>query len=50
MLRKRRERFKELCERAEVVEDKNKLNKIAEEINRILNDELDQLTSEYQND
>ncbi len=43
MLRKRRERFKELCEHAEVVEDKNKLSKIAEEIDRILDDELERL-------
>ena len=43
MLRNRRERFKELCEHAEVVEDKNKLSKIAEEIDRILDDELDRL-------
>jgi hypothetical protein len=32
-----------LCEHAEVVEDKNKLSKIAEEIDRILDDELDRL-------
>ena len=43
MLRKSRERFKELCEHAEVVEDTNKLRKIAEEIDRILDDELDRL-------
>jgi hypothetical protein len=43
MLRKSRERFKELCEHAEVVEDKNKLSKIAEEIDRILDDELERL-------
>jgi hypothetical protein len=43
MLRKRRERFKELCEHAEVVEDTNELSKIAEEIDRILDDELDRL-------
>jgi hypothetical protein len=43
MLRKRRERFKELCEHAEVVEDTNKLSKIAEEIDSILDDELDRL-------
>ena len=43
MLRKRRERFKELCEHAEVVEDATKLSKIAEEIGRILDDELDRL-------
>jgi len=43
MLRKRRERFKELCEHAEVVEDATKLSKIAEEIDRILDDELDRL-------
>jgi hypothetical protein len=38
-----RERFKELCEHAEVVEDKNKLSKIAAEIDRILDDELERL-------
>ena len=43
MLRKSRERFKELCEHAEVVEDTNKLGEIAEEIYRILDDELDRL-------
>jgi hypothetical protein len=43
MVRKSRERFKELCENAEVVEDTNKLSKIAEEIDRILADELDRL-------
>jgi hypothetical protein len=43
MLRKSRERFKELCEHAEVVEDTNKLSKIAEEIDHILDDELDRL-------
>jgi hypothetical protein len=43
MLRKSRERFKELCEHAEVVEDFAKLSKIAEEIDRILDDELDRL-------
>jgi hypothetical protein len=43
MLRKSRERFKELCEQAEVVEDKNKLSKIAEEIDRMLDDELERL-------
>jgi hypothetical protein len=43
MLRKSRERFKELCEHAEVVEDTNKLRKIAKEIDRILTDELDRL-------
>jgi hypothetical protein len=43
MLRKSRERFKELCEYAEVVEDKNKLSKIAEEIDSILDDELHRL-------
>jgi hypothetical protein len=43
MLRKSRERFKELCEHAEVVEDKNKLSKIAAEIDRILDDELERL-------
>ena len=43
MLRKSRERFKELCEHAEVVEDTNKLRKIAREIDRILTDELDRL-------
>jgi hypothetical protein len=32
-----------LCEHAEVVEDKNKLSKIAEEIDRILDDELERL-------
>jgi hypothetical protein len=39
----KRERFKELCEHAEVVEDTNKLRKIANEIDRILADELDRL-------
>ena len=43
MLRKTRERFKELCEHAEVAEDKNKLSKIAEEIDDILDDEMDRL-------
>jgi hypothetical protein len=43
MLTKSRERFKELCEHAEVVEDTNRLRKIAEEIDRILDDELDRL-------
>jgi hypothetical protein len=43
MLRKSKERFKELCEHAEVVEDFAKLSKIAEEIDRILDDELDRL-------
>jgi hypothetical protein len=43
MQKKRRERFKELCEHAEVVEDTNKLGKIAKEIDRILDDELDRL-------
>jgi hypothetical protein len=43
MLRRIRERFKELCEHAEVVEDKNKLSKIAAEIDRILDDELERL-------
>jgi len=43
MLRKSRERFKELSEHAEVVEDFAKLSKIAEEIDRILDDELDRL-------
>jgi hypothetical protein len=43
MHRKSRERFKELCEHAEVVEDTNKLSKIAKEIDRILDDELDRL-------
>jgi len=40
MLRKKIKRFKELCEHAEVVEDTNKLNKIAKEIGRILHAEL----------
>jgi hypothetical protein len=43
MLRKSRERFKELCEHAEVVEDTNKLSKIAEEIDSILDNELRRL-------
>jgi hypothetical protein len=43
MVRKSRERFKELCEHAEVEEETNKLSKIAEEIDRILDDELDRL-------
>jgi hypothetical protein len=43
MLRKSRERFKELCEHAEVVEDTNKLGKIADEIDSILDDELRRL-------
>ena len=43
MLRKSRERFKQLSEHAEVVEDKNKLGKIAEEIDSILDDELHRL-------
>jgi hypothetical protein len=43
MLRKSRERFKELCELAEGVEDKSKLSKIAEEIDSILDDELHRL-------
>jgi len=40
MLRTKIERFKELCEYAEVVEDTNKLSKIAKEISRILHVEL----------
>jgi hypothetical protein len=36
----KRERFKELCEHAEVVEDTNKLSKITKEITLILADEL----------
>jgi hypothetical protein len=43
MLRRNRERFKELCEHAEGVEDKSKLSKIAEEIDSILDDELHRL-------
>jgi hypothetical protein len=43
MLRKSRERFKELCEHAAVVEDTNKLSKIVEEIDSILDDELHRL-------
>jgi hypothetical protein len=43
MLRKSRERFKELCEHAEVVEDFAKFSKIAEGIDRILDAELDRL-------
>jgi hypothetical protein len=39
----KRERFKELCEHAEVVEDTNKLSKITKEITRILADELARL-------
>jgi hypothetical protein len=40
MHKDKRERFKELCELAEVQEDTKKLGKIAEEIDRILNAEL----------
>jgi hypothetical protein len=36
----KRERFKELCELAEVQEDTKKLGKIAEEIDSILDAEL----------
>jgi hypothetical protein len=36
----KRERFKELCELAEVQEDTKKLGKIAEEIDSILTSEL----------
>jgi hypothetical protein len=36
----KRERFKELCEQAEVQEDSKKLGKIAEEIDSILASEL----------
>jgi hypothetical protein len=36
----KRERFKELCELAEVEEDTKKLGKIAKEINSILDGEL----------
>jgi hypothetical protein len=43
MHRGKRERFKELCEHAEVVDDFAKLSKIAEEIDRILDGELDRL-------
>jgi hypothetical protein len=40
MHKDKRERFKELCELAEVQEDAKKLGKIAEEIDRILDAEL----------
>jgi hypothetical protein len=43
MLRRSRERFKELCEHAEVVDDEDKLSKIVEEIALILHNELDRL-------
>jgi hypothetical protein len=39
----KRERFKELCEIAEVEEDTEKLGKIAKEIDSILADELARL-------
>jgi hypothetical protein len=39
----KRERFKELCEIAEVEEDAKKLGKIAKEIDSILDDELARL-------
>jgi hypothetical protein len=40
MHKDKRERFKELCELAEVQEDTKKLGKIAEEIDSILDAEL----------
>ncbi len=40
MHKAKRERFKELCELAEVQEDTRKLRKIAEEIDSILDAEL----------
>ena len=43
MLRKSRERFKELCEHAEVEEDTKKLTKIVDKIESILDAELDRL-------
>jgi hypothetical protein len=39
----KRERFKELCEHAEVVDDPEKLAKIASQIGRILESEVDEL-------
>jgi hypothetical protein len=39
----KRERFKELCEHAEVVDDPKKLAKIASQIARILESEVAQL-------
>jgi hypothetical protein len=39
----KRERFKELCEHAEVVDDPEKLAKIASQIARILESEVDEL-------
>jgi hypothetical protein len=47
----KRERFKELCDHAEVVDDPEKLAKIASQIGRILESEVDELkkapTSKY---
>jgi hypothetical protein len=43
MHKSKRERFKELCEIAEVEEDAKKLGKIAKEIDSILDDELARL-------
>jgi hypothetical protein len=39
----KRQRFKELCEHAEVVDDPEKLAKIALQIGRILESEVDEL-------
>ena len=43
MREQKRERFKELCEHAEVVDDPVKLAKIASQIGRILESEVDEL-------
>ena len=43
MREQKRERFKELCEHAEVVDDPKKLAKIASQIGRILESEVDEL-------
>jgi uncharacterized protein with von Willebrand factor type A (vWA) domain len=41
--KQKQERFKELCEHAEVVDDPEKLAKIALQIGRILESEVDEL-------
>ena len=43
MREQKRERFKELCEHAEVVDDPEKLAKIASQVGRILESEVDEL-------
>jgi len=41
--KQKRERFNELCEHAEVVDDPERLAKIASQIGRILESEVDEL-------